>query len=231
MKRVLFAGILISLVVGMAVAQDFPKAELFGGYSLVRISGNDAANLLKAASTDAPTGTTTSRVFKKGFDASFTYNLKSYVGIEIAGQYNTNDVMKFNGKVPQFPGDTVGYNYKASVKMDDFSVMVGPKFAYRKHEKVTPYAHILMGLDRLQITPSLVIDGTDLTSAFTTETGIKNLSSYGFGLIIGGGIDLNINDYFAVRPIQLDFLMGKRADFASYNAKISFGVVFRFGTK
>ncbi|MBN1568637.1 MAG: outer membrane beta-barrel protein [Acidobacteria bacterium] len=235
MQRVLLAVISILLVAGFVGAQDFPKVEIFGGYSLTRIGGGDINDLLDEATLDTPLGVETSKLFKKGFDASFTYNVNHYFGIEAAFQYNSNDIMKFKGNVEQYPGDPVGYDYDANIDASDFSFMAGPKFAYRKVERITPFAHILFGINRVKMTPSLKIDGEDFTGEFTDETGIGAIEDSGFGLIAGGGLDVNVSDTIAIRPIQFDYLMGSHSDsgdnFKVHNIKLSFGIVFRLGGK
>lgn len=151
MQRVFLAGLMMFLVCGLAGAQDFPKVEIFGGYSLLKAGGSDFNDLLDQATVDGPEGIETSKWFTKGFDASFTYNLNHYFGLEAAIQYNTNDIMKFKGVVEQFPGDPVGFNYDASLNASDFSFMVGPKFAYRKNEWITPFAHALIGVNHISL--------------------------------------------------------------------------------
>ncbi len=233
MQRVLSAGIMILLVAGIAAAQDFPKVEIFGGYSLMKIGGDDVNDLLDAATLDAPEGVETSKWFKKGFDASVAFNINDYFGIEAAFQYNTNDIMEFDGMVEQYPGDPVGYDYNASIDADNFTFLFGPKFAYRKVEGITPFAHVLFGFNHVKVTPSLKIDGADFTDQFTEETGIGEISDTGFGFLVGGGIDVKVCDAFAIRPIQFDYVMGRHsdsgADFKMHNVKLSFGVVFRLG--
>jgi opacity protein-like surface antigen len=235
MQRILLAGIMIFLIAGIVGAQDFPKVEIFGGYSLMRIGGNDVGNLLNAVTLDAPKGVATSRFFSKGFDASFTYNLNHRIGIEVASQYNTNKIMEFAGKVEQYPGDPVGYAYDAFLDINDFSLMAGPRFASRKIERITPFAHVLFGLNRIAVTPSLKIDGQDYTGEFTKETGIEKFSNAGFGFIAGGGVDVNMSKKIAVRPIQFDYLVGRHSrnnsDFMAHYIKFSFGLVVRLGGK
>jgi opacity protein-like surface antigen len=231
MKRIFFLGIMIFLFTVVAVAQDFPQTEIFGGYSLMKMSGKDFDNLLEAVTIGAPAGVSTSKLFKKSFDASITHNFKPFAGVEVAAQYSTNNVMKFDGRVPQFSGDTVGIDTKASVKVEDLSVLVGPRFAYRNNEKVTPFVHFLVGVDYSRITPSFIFNGVDATDQFSYETGVGKVSAVGVGAIMGGGIDVNITDVIAIRPIQFDFVMARRSDYSSQSVRASFGVVFRFGMK
>jgi opacity protein-like surface antigen len=231
MKQILFLGIMIFLFSVMAGAQDYPQTEIFGGFSLLKIGGKDFDNLLQAVTVDAPAGVSTSRFFKKSFDASIAHNFNPFAGVEVAAQYSTNNAMKFDGRVPQFSGDTVGIDTKASVKVEDLSVLAGPRFAYRNNEKVSPFVHLLVGVDYSKITPAFIVNGSDATDQFTYETGVGKMSSVGVGAIIGGGIDVNITDVIAVRPIQVDFAMARRSDYSSHSVRASFGIVFRFDMK
>lgn len=94
---------------------------------------------------------------------------------------------------------------------------------------------MLFGVHRIKLTPALTVDGEDVTSQFSEEIGIARDADTGFGLIAGGGIDLNVHKAFAIRPIQFDYVMGNHgdsgADFTLHNAKLSFGVVIRLGVK
>jgi opacity protein-like surface antigen len=57
-------------------------------------------------------------------------------------------------------------------------------------------------------------------------------SNTGFGLTLGGGVDMPVNKHFAVRLIQADYFLTKHndnLDKAWNNFSLSFGAVFRFG--
>ena len=78
MKRFLFASLLIVLFSSMAFAQDFPRVELFGGYSVQRLGISDST--LDEISSDLEemlvnagytVNVTNSRFLKKGFDGAF----------------------------------------------------------------------------------------------------------------------------------------------------------------
>jgi hypothetical protein len=72
MKRFLFAAVLMVLVCGVAVGQDFPKVEVFGGYSLLRlgISNSDLDAMVTSIEEAAPAGTiitaSSSKLMMKG---------------------------------------------------------------------------------------------------------------------------------------------------------------------
>jgi hypothetical protein len=87
-----------------------------------------------------------------------------------------------------------------------FYAMAGPRFTYRAGGKVQPYAHVLAG------------------SAFGNDFGQ-------FAMAIGGGVDVKVNDKLAIRVIQADFAPIFYHDGTVNNARISAGVVFRFGNR
>jgi len=85
MKKLLFAGILILAMSGLALAQDFPKYEFFGGYSYMRSDlGNTTSWMGSYYNSDAVPGQTNGH----GFEVSFTYNLNKWFGIK--GDFSTH---------------------------------------------------------------------------------------------------------------------------------------------
>ena len=92
---ILYAAIVIVLVAGVAAAQDFPRVEIFGGYSLVRLGGSDINALAMTFGRLVLAGRTeyqNEKLLKKGFDASITFNANQYFGIEANFLYNRGDL-------------------------------------------------------------------------------------------------------------------------------------------
>ena len=187
--RTVLLGLCLVLSVPLAsVAQDeFPKAEVFGGYSYFRANPDDF-NL-------------------HGWDASVTGNITGWFGVEgdFSGHYGSPSVYGFN--VPM-------------VDISSHTFMAGPKFTYRSGA-VAPFGHFLIGAAR----------------AATGAYGIT-LSDTALAAAIGGGIDIKVNDRFAVRAIQADYLMtrfkvGPAIAFSGLddrqdNFRLSAGIVIRF---
>jgi hypothetical protein len=95
--------------------------------------------------------------------------------------------------------------YKSGGKMQTY--MVGPVFSIRKTQRITPFAHALAG-------------GTTLWGDGSTT---------GFSMALGGGLDVNLGDHFAVRVVQADwFPLRSGPDWVKENMRVSTGVVFRF---
>jgi hypothetical protein len=95
--------------------------------------------------------------------------------------------------------------YKSGGKMQTY--MVGPVFSIRKAKRITPFAHALAG-------------GTTFWGDGSTT---------GFSMAVGGGLDVNVSDHFAVRVLQADwFPFRSGPDWVKENMRVSTGVVFRF---
>jgi len=96
-------------------------------------------------------------------------------------------------------GDFSG-SYESGASL--YTYMVGPTFALRT-KRVTPFAHALFGgahADRLNA----------------------------FSMALGGGLDVNAGEHVAIRVIQADWLMFRRArENNNGNARVSVGLVFR----
>ncbi len=162
MRRLILLSALMGFSCVPVAAQDYPKAELFGGYQYTHLEPTLNAN---------------------GWNASITGNVNSWLG----------------GKV-DFSGA-----YKSGVKFHTF--MFGPVVAFRKSETVTPFAHVLVGAARFS-------DGGSTT---------------GFSMAVGGGFDVKVNQHFAVRVVQADWMPLRVAQFwVKKNARVSAGIVFRF---
>jgi Outer membrane protein beta-barrel domain len=84
------------------------------------------------------------------------------------------------------------------------SFTVGPRFSFRSSSKITPFAQVLVG-------------------------GFHGLSTTGFALSVGGGLDVKVSEHLAIRPFQVEYML-LRAQGDNLNCgRVSAGIVFRFG--
>ena len=166
-KYVCFCGLFLFLTVS-ALAQDYPKAEIFGGYSYLRSGG---ANF-------------------NGGSGSVAYNPNAVLGI--LGDFG----VYHNGQV----GSTNFVTY-----------LFGPRLSYRKSGRITPYAQLVLG-------------GAHESFSFA---GIS-ASSNAFALSTGGGLDAGISPRFAVRLVQVEYLLTKNSGGHANQARISAGLVYRW---
>ena len=236
MKKILFAAICVVLISSVAVAQDFPRAEIFGGYSLGKLGG-DANDLYDfyAEGEGEFDSFSTSKWFEKGFMASAAINANEYFGIEVLFNFNA-------GTMAEFSGDFEGADISGKQNGKLFAFMAGPKFAYRGSEAVTPFAHFLVGMNRINLSydASCSYDGEDCTAEFvemvqdeTDGMVFIDDSDVGFAFAVGGGLDVNVNESFAIRVIQVDFINAFHGeddfDFTLKNLNLAFGAVIRIG--
>lgn len=232
MRRILFSLVCIILISGFASAQDFPKFEIYGGYSITNIGGEDIDNIFSywnSGNTVEGVSVYTSKYFTRGFNAAVAFNLNRYLGIVGNVQFNTNKIADFS---------ILDSDFSATGKQDAdlFSLMAGPRFSLRTSEDITPFAHFLIGMNRVNFDYSLTCteDGascsSDITDSIVNEAYLLNESDAGFGFAVGGGIDVNITPAFAVRLIQAEYLKSYHEGDVSFgNTNISFGVVLKFG--
>ena len=221
MKKVMFAAVLALLVSGAAVAQDFPRAEVFAGYSMLKlgISDSDLDSIVSSLEQMAPEGTdvstSTSKLMKKGFNGSVAFNVTPAFGIVADFRYNQDNIVDF----------TVSDEFNSvdgNIKLRNLSLMAGPRFSYRGNERVTPFAHALVGLDHIRLSGEAQAEGEDIDLDMS-ET------NNGLGLALGGGIDVNLSESVAIRLIQADYYLTRHEGNRMNNVNLAFGVVFRIG--
>ncbi|MGH9532064.1 MAG: PKD domain-containing protein, partial [Terriglobales bacterium] len=123
------------------------------------------------------------------------------------GATATYNVDKYWGLSLDFGGN---YGDNADVG----TIMAGPRFSIRSDNKITPYGHALFGLHRL----SPIGLGADS----------------GFGIAVGGGLDLSINKRFSWKIIEADYVWAHH-NFAPLDrpnlagARLRTGIVVKFG--
>ncbi len=185
MRKLLFIAALMLALPVLAQAQEYPRSEIFGGYSYLH--GDDDAGGIDL----------------HGWNASFNQNIVKWAGIkaDFSGHY---------GDVTLIPG------LRADVNAHLF--LVGPHFAVRKIERVTPFVHALFGVVR-----------TDLT--YFDPTGKITQRDSAFAMALGGGLDIKLHNNLAVRLFQTDYVLTRFDDNNQHNFRVSTGLVLRLDNK
>ncbi len=112
-------------------------------------------------------------------------------------------------------GDVGAYhNSDFGVSSNVYTYQFGPRISFRGSGRVTPFAQVLVG-------------GAHLTASAGGSSGSIN----SFAMSAGGGVDFRANEYMAIRAIQAEYVFTHFAGVRQNNARISAGVVFRFGRK
>lgn len=192
-NAVLAAGLLVFLPLSLlAQIQDpypAPKAEVFGGYSLLRIDGGNA----------------------HGWDFSVAGNLNNNLGLvaDASGNYNRES-------------STTGAGTTNS-KLNFHSFLAGPRLTERRYKWISPFTHALFGFSRVNGSLEQALTGAPPTSS-------KNDVS-GFAMALGGGLDITTDERYFIRLIQADYFLVRADKLKHEGARISAGIVIRFGKR
>lgn len=103
-------------------------------------------------------------------------------------------------------GDFSG-NYENDINMYLFTF--GPRLNYRT-ERVNAFTHVLLGGAKLAV---------------------ASVSDSGFAMVLGGGVDVQVNEKVAIRIFQTDYVMERTWGESSNDLRFSAGINFRFGSK
>ena len=183
MRRLILVAIGLFLFSIPSFAQEvvYPRAEVFGGFSMSSIPGLTAY--------DPTTGVlTSSRKSFMGWQASGDYNITHHLGI----------VGDFGGQYASFPGITVPTVIAvAGYSVNSYQFLFGPQISMR-HQRVTPFVHALFGANRLGLSGiTVTVAGVSVTTPAVSSTGL--------GMGIGGGFDVNVSHRLALRVPQFDW--------------------------
>jgi len=143
---------------------------------------------------------------------SITGNLNRFFGLEVDLRVYRNNLPD---PVPISPGNSGPHSTR-------FTFLFGPHFAYRGIPRVNPFAHVLVGgthgrsLSLISVPPA----GEALT--LTGQTA--------FAAAFGGGLDVKVTRFLWIPVIQADYLRESFTNDVQNNLRLSFGVVFRFGS-
>ena len=188
MKRLFqFVYLIVLLPATLALAQtDYPKAELFGGYSYFNADGQDILD----------------RQNFNGWGASITGNINRVIGItaQFAGEYGSLDV-----DVPV--GRTTA---RASADVSAYGFTFGPEFSYRL-PKARVFFHPLVGaLHSKASGGSVNVGGATIPIPELSE------SETNFGWVVGAGVDLAAHRLMAIRLFQFDYVGQKSDPIANH---------------
>lgn len=146
MRKAIVVALLTLGLATASMAQENPKAEVFGGYSYLRTSeGGVDLN-------------------SNGASGSFSFNPSAPLGLVADfGYYHAS---------PNVSSLIVVLPISTDVSVNTFSYLFGPKLAIRSHEKVTPFVQALFGGAHQKTTVKVSgISVSDSESAFAMALG------------------------------------------------------------
>jgi hypothetical protein len=175
--------------------KETPKVEVFGGYSFLHVERE-----------------------MHGWNASVAANLNNWFGLvlDVSGHYDADTSSFFSpGFPPQFPPTTV----RIDGSRNAHTFLVGPRFTERRHDKVSFFGHVLVGITRRHFENEFDIGGSRSFSSFN-ETGFAGAA--------GGGLDINLNKRFSLRLVQADYFFNAPGGREQHGARLSTGLVVKF---
>jgi opacity protein-like surface antigen len=211
MRKSIVIGAAVLASAFVAAATDYPSSQLFLGYNLTRFY---------------PDSVFIPDLNAEGGNAQFTYNFSKFIG----ATFDIGSVTK--GTINHQNWDTTATSFT-----------VGPRFTYHNHSRFTPYVQVLFGGSEFTtstevgnyVTPPLPTPHS-LPPGINFTTRI-DASQSGFGMLVGGGLDIKIFKRMAFRPFGLDYYLARLPsvvtgnDTNHNNLRYTAGVSFLFGKK
>jgi hypothetical protein len=191
-----------------AWGQQFPAAEVEAGYSYARYAFGPYSNVGNL----------------NGGGGSVAFNVNQYVGITVDLRgFGATTAATATFNIPanaSFPKGT-----KGSVDGGIFTYMIGPQVKLRTHG-VQPFGRLLFGGAYSRIYRDAFTAFCQQSCSFSTPPG-----SNAFAVDVGGGLDVPVNKFVAVRPIDISYLItGFSNPFTNnslqHNVRYAAGIVF-----
>lgn len=208
MRKLVFL-VAVVLVVGVSARAQHPRVEIFGGYSYAGLD----ADLF-------PSPSLSGRRNANGWGANLSLNASRFFGFtaDFAGQHG--DVRTVDPSVeciavfPPPPGCTVEVDFSTQ------QFLFGPRFTLRG-AGATAFVHVLLGAARTRLSSFTSLGGT-----------VPARSGTDFALAAGGGLDVRLSPFLALRAFQVDYIPVHQGGFINQdfaqNIRVQTGLVFRF---
>src|SRR5262249_3994944 len=136
-----------------------------------------------------------------GWNASVNQNLIKWLGVkaDFSGHYGGSSIFVVTG-----------------ADLSQYFFLFGPQFTLRKFGRFQPFAHVLLGVTRIN---------------FDSNVSGLSFDDTAFALAAGGGLDIKVHDRLAVRLFQADYVLTRFNDDNQSNFRASTGLVLRLGKK
>lgn len=205
MKKLLLLLTLISSfsILAFSQTEEYDKGEFFAGYS-------NSTNVLDDSLLH----------YQHGFNVAVVRNVHKYIGIK--GDVSvTYERLNENYYYPNNPFVTTQTKALESI----YSASVGVQFKdNRKDSRLKPFGHFLVGYGKEQFNYKPACPSDAYCSL--NGAGIEGVS-----VVIGGGLDIKVNNRIDIRAIQLDInpIISTANKYGNYiNGRFSAGIIFKF---
>ena len=189
------------------------KAELFGNYTYMQF--NPTINGLNSRALN-------------GAGGGAQWNIKPAFGIkaEFQGYMSTETTVNVTSPIGTSAGVIPVGTYKSNATM--LTYLFGP-VVQLPGKRIRPFGEVLFGGMQTelysQLNNAVIVNGGKID---------KSKTQHPFTMAFGGGLDVNVNNHFAVRLAEMDWVLSRYTNpWTSTNNQNSFrylaGVVFKFG--
>jgi opacity protein-like surface antigen len=192
-QRFVLLFTLFALFATALFAQSDVKPKYFIGYSNLQAEGfpnkNDPDNILSPDFLDR-------RTTLHGVNAEATLPIRNF-GITGDFSFNRNKLSSDFANASQ------------DMKTDVFYFVAGPSFQFRNQTRFEPFVRLMGGAARTNFEIETRRDVTTGSVTNEFDTGSTDLA-----LMVGGGVDMRLNDRVTLRILQVDYapiFLGDRA--------------------
>jgi hypothetical protein len=194
-----------------AGAQEYPRAEVYGGYQLL-VDEDLIDDITYAQGLDVDAYDR-----QHGINAAVEYNIRKWMGIVAEAGHGRSSLSLGDSK----EGVPI---WSARYRRNQTSFLFGPRFGYREG-RMRAFGHLLFGGNRAN---------HSYTFTVTNELGFQSgyaasFSGTDVAMALGGGLDISLGDRISIRPVQLD-LLSIFADDSLHQFRYSAGLVFKLGS-
>lgn len=187
-------------------ASEFPRAELFLGYSR-----------FGTGSTDTVPGNR--MVGLNGGSASIAFNFNRYLGL-------VADFGGYDDSQLQLTGNGANEPLVVNASGTAYTYLFGPRLSYRNSTRFTPFAQVLAG----------GVHASDVTISGCSGPECTPLPAQNaFAMTAGGGLDIRLTRHFSIRAVQAEYMMTRFAEVptggssSQNDLRLSSGLVYGFG--
>jgi opacity protein-like surface antigen len=192
---------------GVAMAQDTPVVDLFGGYTFIHFNGGSGV----VSSVSGATTTLTSNI--NGGSGSVAYNVNKWFGL--AADFGGSEITTAN--LSGLPS--------VNVSSTLFTYLFGPRVSYRGWKTFTPFAQVLVGGAHVSNITSKGVRIAKAENAFAMTAG----GGLDWNVTKVIAVRVVQAEYLLTRftdPFSLTGASGTQNNF-----RLSAGIVFRLGSK
>ena len=147
-----------------------------------------------------------------GWNLTFGPNLNKNLGImtEISGHYGSRT-------------DTIVAGTDSKTDSMVHSFMLGPRMFQPVGGIWIPFVQGLFGITRIDVDRTVLQSGNKVSSSSDGDLG--------FGMVLGGGLDVKATDFIAIRIFQADYNVVRVFGTRFEGGRISTGIVLHFGQR